>query len=123
MLKLRGLTVLALLLATNSVAPRSACLPTSVFTKNAVEELPTFDLGYVNSLLTLCAYEKEPDFRVDKNIGCWTVDPATATLSPSGARAIPGRGRRTDLDAQNCIDGYCIVLRLSLRRIADPSSR
>jgi hypothetical protein len=109
MLKLCGLTVLALLLASNSAAPRSACLPTSVFKKNAVEELPTFDLGYVNSLLTLCAFEREPDFKVDKILGCWTVDPATAALRTSSARAIPGRGRRTDLDTQNCIDGYCIA--------------
>ncbi len=25
------------------------------------------------------------------------------------ARAIPGRGRHTDLDAQNCINGYCVA--------------
>jgi len=63
-------------------------------------------LGYIKDLATLCGYERDSDG--DKFLGCWTVNPTTGALGASAATAIPGRGRRTALDAQNCIDGYCI---------------
>jgi hypothetical protein len=46
---------------------------------------------------------------VDKLLGCWTVDPATGVLGTSTAKAIPGKGRRTGLDAQSCINNFCIA--------------
>src|SRR5262249_32259306 len=39
---------------------------------------------------------------------CWTVNPTTGALGASAATSIPGWGRRTDVDAQSCINGYCI---------------
>jgi hypothetical protein len=109
MFKLPGLTIVALLLAITLAAAQPACLPKSVFAKNGAEEFPVIDLGYINNVLTLCAYQRALGPDGDKLLGCWTVNPTTAALGASAARAIPGRGRRTGLDAQNCIDGYCIA--------------
>ena len=105
MSKLPASTIVALLLATTLAAAQPACLPTSVFIKGN-GEFPVVDLGYVQNVLTMCAYQRG---LVDKLLGCWTVDSTTAALGASSAKAIPGRGRRTDLDAQNCINGYCIA--------------
>jgi hypothetical protein len=112
--KLAGSMIVASLLAVTLVAAQPACLPKSVFVKNRFDELPLMDLGYIDNVLTLCAYERvldpiNPTPRMDKLLGCWTVDPTNAALGASAARAVPGRGRRTNLDAQNCIDGYCIA--------------
>jgi len=41
-------------------------------------------------------------------LGCWTVDFKTGALGASTAIGLPGRGYRTDLDAQGCTNGYCI---------------
>jgi hypothetical protein len=108
MFKLFGLTIAALLIAVTLVAAQPACLPKSGFVKSG-SELPVVDLGYVGDLLTLCAYTTTLDPGADKFLGCWTVNPTTAALGASDARTIPGRGRRADLDAQNCINGYCIA--------------
>jgi len=110
MIKLPGLTIIALLLATTLAATQPVCLPKSVFTKNGDGELPIMDLGYINNVLTLCAYERAFGSlsNADKLLGCWTVDSTAGALGASATTAIPGRGRRADLDAQNCINGYCI---------------
>ena len=109
MSKLPGLTIVASLLATTLAAAQPACLPKSVFVKNGNHELPVIDLGYIDNVLTLCAHERALDYRVDKFLGCWSVDPTTTALGASTANGVQGRGRRTDLDAQNCINGYCIA--------------
>ena len=109
MFKVPGLTIVALFLATALTAAQPACLPKSVFAKNSNEEFPVIDLGYIDNALTLCGYERALDPNVDKLLGCWTVNPTTAALGAFTARAIPGRGRHTDLDAQNCINGYCVA--------------
>ena len=109
MFKLSGSTIVALLFAATFAAAQPACLPKSVFVKNGNRELPVIDLGHIDNVLTLCAYETALDYKVDKLLGCWTVDSTTPALGASAARTIPGRGRRTDLDAQNCINGYCIA--------------
>jgi hypothetical protein len=109
MFKLPGLTIGASLLATTLVAAQPACLPKSVFAKNANQELPVIVLGYIDNVLTLCAQETAPDYKSDKLLGCWAVDAKNGALGESPASAIPGRGRRTELDAQNCISGYCIA--------------
>jgi hypothetical protein len=110
MVKPPGLATVALLLSTLvAAAAPPACLPKSVFTKNIEGEWPIIDLGYVNDVLTLCAYERAVMPKADKLLGCWTVDSTTGRLAASTATAIPGRGRRADLDARNCIDGYCIA--------------
>jgi hypothetical protein len=109
MFKLLGVTMLASLLAGTLAAAQPACLPKSVFVKNANQELPVIVLGYIDNILTLCAHETALDYKSDKLLGCWTVDAKTAALGASTAGAIPGRGRRTELDAQNCINGYCIA--------------
>jgi hypothetical protein len=104
-----GSTIVVLLLATTLAAAQPACLPKPVFVKNGNQELPVIDLDTADGVLTLCAYETALDYKVDKLLGCWTVDATTAALGASAAKTIPGRGRRTNLDAQNCIDGYCIA--------------
>jgi hypothetical protein len=109
MFKVPGLTIVALLLATALTAAQPSCLPKSVFVKNSNEEFPVIHLGYIDNVLTMCAYERALDPNVDKLLGCWTVNSTTAALGESAAKSIPGRGRHTDLDAQNCIDGYCIA--------------
>jgi hypothetical protein len=109
MFKLPGLTVVSFILAVTLAAAQPACLPSSVFPKTADEESPIIDLGYIDNVLTLCAYKKEFGPNMDKRLGCWTVNPNTAVLGASAATAIPGRGRRTELDAQNCVNGYCIA--------------
>jgi hypothetical protein len=109
MFKLPGVTIVALLLAITLAAAQPACLPASVFVKNSNEEFPVIDLGYIDNVLTLCAYQRALDPSVDKLLGCWTVNSTTAALGASAATAIPGRGRRANLDAQNCINGYCIA--------------
>ena len=109
MFKLPGLTIVALLLATALPAAQPACLPKSVFVKNGNQEFPVIDLGHIDDDLTRCAYERALNPNVDKLLGCWTVNPTTAALAASTAKTIPGRGPHTDLDAQNCIDGYCIA--------------
>jgi hypothetical protein len=109
MFKLPGLTVVSLLLAVTMAAAQPACLPSSVFAKAADEESATLDLGYIDNVLTLCAYKKESGPNMDKRLGCWTVNPNTAALGASAATAIPGRGRRAELDAQGCVNGYCIA--------------
>jgi hypothetical protein len=114
MFKLAGSMIVVSLLAVTLAAAQPACLPKSVFVKNHGDELPLIDLGYIDNVLTLCAYERvldpdNPTPRMDKLLGCWTVDPTNAALVASAATAIPGRGQRTDLDAQNCINGYCIA--------------
>jgi hypothetical protein len=109
MFRLLGSTIAALLLGTTLAATQPACLPKSVFMKNDNGEFPIIDLGYVHDVLTLCAHEKASDAHADKLLGCWTVNPTNGVLGESAARAIPGRGRRADLDAQNCINGYCIA--------------
>ena len=109
MFKLPGLTIVALLLATILAAAQPACLPKSVFVKNSNEELPLLHFGTVDNVLTLCAYERVLDPSLDKLLGCWTVNAATGALGASDAKAIPGRGLHTNVDAQNCIDGYCIA--------------
>src|SRR5580704_12143821 len=107
MLKLFGLTIIALLLAPALAAAQSACLPKSVFAKNQAGDEPPLHLGYINNVLTMCAYERAVDGKADKLLGCWTADPATGALSTSAATAVPGHGRRIDLDSKNCFDGYC----------------
>ena len=112
MLKLTGLTIVAALwgpalLAPALAAAQSVCLPKSVFAKDQAGELPPLHLGYVNNVLTLCAYERPADNKADKLLGCWTVDPTTGVLGTSAATAIPGHGRRIALDSRNCFDGYC----------------
>jgi hypothetical protein len=109
MFKLSGSTIVALLFAATIAAARPACLPKSVFAKNGNGEFPVIDLGPIDNVLALCAFETAPDYKVNILLGCWTVDSTTAALGASAARAIPGRGRRTGLDAQNCINGYCIA--------------
>ena len=109
MFKLPGLTLIASLLATTLVAAEPACLPKSGFVKNGNQELPLIVLGYIDNVLTLCAHETALDYKSDKLLGCWTVDATNAALDASAATTIPGRGRRTELDAQNCINGYCIA--------------
>jgi hypothetical protein len=109
MFKLSGSTIVALVFAATFAAAQPACLSKSVFVKNGNGELPVIDLGYIDNVLTLCAYETALDYKVDKLLECWTVDSTTAALGASAARAIPGRGRRTDLDAQNCINGHWIA--------------
>jgi hypothetical protein len=109
MFKLPSLTIIGSVLATTLVAAQPACLPKSAFIKNANQELPVVVLGYIDNDLTLCAQQTALDYKSDKLLGCWTVDAKTAALGASTASAIPGRGRRTELDAQNCINGYCIA--------------
>jgi hypothetical protein len=107
--KLTGSIIVASLLAVTLAAGQPACLPKSVFVKNANQELPVINLGYIDNVLTLCAHVTAPDYKSDKLLGCWTVNAETAALGASAAKTIPGRGRRTELDAQNCINGYCIA--------------
>ena len=107
--KLPGLTIVASLHAIALAAAQPVCLPASVFVKNANKEFPVIDLGYIDNVLTLCAYQRALDPNVHKLLGCWTVNSTTAALGASAATAIPGRGRHTDLDGQNCINGYCIA--------------
>jgi hypothetical protein len=110
MLKLPGLAIVALLLSSLlAAAAPPACLPKSVFTKNIEGEWPLVDLGYINDVLTLCAYERAVTPKADKLLGCWTVDSTTGKLGASAVTAIPGRGRRADLDAHGCVNGYCIA--------------
>jgi hypothetical protein len=114
MFKLSGSTIVVLLLAATLAAAQPACLPKSVFAKNRFDEFPLIDLGYIDNVLTLCAYERmldpiNPTPRMDKLLGCWTVDPTAGALGPSAARAIPGQGRRIGLDAQGCFNSYCIA--------------
>jgi hypothetical protein len=108
-LELPSLTIVALLLAVTLAAAQPACLPASVFVKNANEEFPVIELGYIDNVLTLCVHQRALEPTVDKLLGCWTVNSTTAALGASTATAIPGRGRRNNLDAQNCINGYCIA--------------
>jgi hypothetical protein len=91
--KLPGLTIVASLHAIALAAAQPVCLPASVFVKNANEEFPVIDLGYIDNVLTLCAYQRALDPNVDKLLGCWTVNSTTAALGASAATAIPGRGR------------------------------
>jgi hypothetical protein len=98
-----------LLFAATTLAAQPGCLPKPVFVKNSDKEFPIIDLGYVEDSLTLCAYERQLRPNVDKLLGCWTVDPATGVLGRSSAKAIPGKGRRTALDAQSCINNFCIT--------------
>jgi hypothetical protein len=110
MIKLPSLSIAALLASTLwAAAAQPVCLPKSFFAKNSNKELPIIDLGYVDNVPTFCAYQRALDYKVDKLLGCWTVDLTTAALGASVAKAIPGRGRRSELDAQNCISGYCIA--------------
>jgi hypothetical protein len=102
--RLLGLTIVAALLAPALAAAQSVCLPRSVFAANQDGELPPLHLGYVNNVLTLCAYERAT---TDKLLGCWIVDPTTGALGTSAATAVPGHGRRIGLDSKNCFDGYC----------------
>ena len=102
-------TVAALLFATSLASAEQACLPESVFETNVIAQFPVTDLGYIDNVLTACIYERADDPYVDKLIGCWTVDVTTGALGASAVKAIPGRGRRTALDSNNCIDGYCIA--------------
>src|ERR1700733_14263001 len=97
--KLAGSTIVASLLAVTLVAAQPACLPKSVFVKNANQELPVIDLGYIDNVLTLCALVTASDYKSDKLLGCWTVNAETAALGASAAKTIPGRGRRTELNA------------------------
>jgi hypothetical protein len=107
MFRLSSLAMSALLLAATFAAAQPACLPKSVFEKNSNKELPVIDLGYIDNVLTLCAYERA--LNADRLLGCWTVNSTTAALGASAAKTIPGRGRRIDLDAQGCVNGYCIT--------------
>jgi hypothetical protein len=104
-----SLTAFALFLATGFAAAQPACLPQSVFTKSGDDELHMIDVGYVNNVLTLCAYKKDRAYAVDKILGCWALNSTTGGLGASAVNSIPGRGRRTELDVQNCIEGYCIA--------------
>jgi hypothetical protein len=90
------------------VSAQQACLPGSVFATNVIAQFPFTNLGYIDNVLTACAYEKADDPEVDKLIGCWTVDPKTGALGTSPAKRIPGYGHRTALDGNSCIEGYCI---------------
>jgi hypothetical protein len=104
-----SLTIVTWMLATSLVSAQPTCLPESVFEANVMAQFPVTNLGYINNVLTACVYEKADDPYVDKLIGCWTVDPTTGVLGASAASGIPGYGRRTALDANSCIDGYCIA--------------
>ena len=84
-------------------------MPPEIGFRKKRQEFPVIDLGPIDNVLTLCAYETAPDYKVNILLGCWTVDSTTAALGVSAARAIPGRGRRTHLDAHNCMNGYCIA--------------
>jgi hypothetical protein len=107
MLNWPPLTIAILLFATSLVSAEPACLPDSIFVANFIAQFPVTDLGYVDNVLTMCVYERAEDPYVDKLIGWWTVNATTGALGASAVRAIPGHGRRTALDANSCIDGYC----------------
>jgi hypothetical protein len=101
-------TIAILLFATSLVSAQPACLPESVFVANFIAQFPVTDLGYVDNVLTMCVYERAEDPYVEKLIGCWTVNATTGALGESAVKAIPGHGHRTALDANSCIDGYCV---------------
>jgi hypothetical protein len=109
MSKVAGMALVAMLVAPILAAAEPACLPRPVFVKNAYDEFPLLSLGYVDNVLTLCAHERALNPLLHKSLGCWTVNPRTGALGESTATGLPGRGRRVDIDAQGCVNGFCIA--------------
>jgi hypothetical protein len=96
------------LLVTSLLAPAAAaadpvCLPKALFPKGDAY-VPTFDLGHVAGVPTLCAHA---DSEIGGLVGCWAIDPKTGALSASTATALPGHSQHRKTDAKGCIDGYC----------------
>ena len=108
MSKLPGLTIVASLC--RQLGRRAGGVPTEIgFRKGRQRGFFCYRSGLYRQRPYLCGYERALDYRVDKLLGCWSVDPTRAALGASAAKAVPGRGRRTGLNAQNCINGYCIA--------------
>ncbi len=80
-----------------------SCLPPSLFTKGEASTPPTFDLGLVAGVPTICASMTRSD-----PMRCWAVDPANGTLSATVATSLPWHARKGMLDANRCLDGYCL---------------
>lgn len=95
--------LIAALLAPVAATADPVCLPKALFPKGDAY-VPTFDLGLVAGVPTLCAHA---DSEVGGLIGCWAIDPKTGALSASTATALPGHSQHRKTDAKGCIDGYC----------------